>query len=452
MALPPQKRFELITRGLEEVIGGEALLKLIEDNERPPRAYWGTAPTGRPHVGYLVPLTKLADFLRAGVTVKVLIADIHAFLDNLKAPFELVKFRAQYYERLLVTVLQAIGVPTKQLHFVLGSSYQLRADYNMDNYRLTAMVTEHDAKKAGAEVVKQVASPLISGLLYPGLQALDEQYLDVDFQFGGVDQRKIFMFAEQYLPKLGYQKRAHLMNAMVPGMNGSKMSSSDVNSKIDFLDSPADIKRKVMGAYCMEGEVEDNGVLAFVGSVLLPISRLRTESVEMGDAPSVGVRESFVHADAPKGTLFSIARPEKYGGPLHYSSHDDLVRDFTERKLHPADLKKGVIDALTKLLEPVQKMYQSDTEFQKIKAQAYPEDEPKQKKKKPQGITNPRIAACVLKSEGGTAETEEEAKANAAKFGLEYRGAKGKKKNVASDAQQAPSQAAEAVQELKIDG
>jgi len=28
----------------------------------------------------------------------------------------------------------------------------------------------------------------MSSLLYPGLQALDEQYLDVDFQFGGVDQ------------------------------------------------------------------------------------------------------------------------------------------------------------------------------------------------------------------------------------------------------------------------
>lgn len=32
------------------------------------------------------------------------------------------------------------------------------------------MVTEHDAKKAGAEVVKQVEHPLLSGLLYPGLQ------------------------------------------------------------------------------------------------------------------------------------------------------------------------------------------------------------------------------------------------------------------------------------------
>lgn len=59
------------------------------------------------------------------------------------------------------------------------------------------MTTEHDAKKAGAEVVKQVDSPLLSGLVYPLLQALDEEYLQVDAQFGGVDQRKIFTFAEK---------------------------------------------------------------------------------------------------------------------------------------------------------------------------------------------------------------------------------------------------------------
>ena len=53
-----------------------------------------------------------------------------------------------------------------------------------------------------------------SGMLYPGLQALDEEYLHCDAQFGGVDQRKIFTFAEKYLPKLGYKQRAHLMNPM----------------------------------------------------------------------------------------------------------------------------------------------------------------------------------------------------------------------------------------------
>lgn len=75
-ALSPQKRYELITRGIEEVIGGDAMMQILEAGERPLKCYWGTAPTGRPHVGYLVPLTKLADYLRAGVMVKVLIAGI----------------------------------------------------------------------------------------------------------------------------------------------------------------------------------------------------------------------------------------------------------------------------------------------------------------------------------------------------------------------------------------
>lgn len=51
-------------------------------------------------------------------------------------------------------------------------------------------------------------------LICVGLQALDEEYLKVDAQFGGVDQRKIFTYADKYLPQLGYAKRAHLMNPM----------------------------------------------------------------------------------------------------------------------------------------------------------------------------------------------------------------------------------------------
>lgn len=72
--LSAQERFELITRDLQEVLGGDAIKAILDKDERPVRMYWGTAPTGRPHIGYLVPLTKVADFLRAGVEVKVLLA------------------------------------------------------------------------------------------------------------------------------------------------------------------------------------------------------------------------------------------------------------------------------------------------------------------------------------------------------------------------------------------
>lgn len=156
----------------------------------------------------------------------------------MKAPWDLLRLRTQYYEEVIKGMLESIGVDLTKLRFVRGSDYQLKQDYTLDVYRLSSIVSEHDARKvraapaagrdrpittaspppqAGAEVVKQVASPMLSGLLYPGLQALDEEYLGVDAQFGGVDQRKIFTFAEKYLPRLGYRKRVHLMNPMVPG-------------------------------------------------------------------------------------------------------------------------------------------------------------------------------------------------------------------------------------------
>ena len=37
--------------------------------ERDVRIYWGTATTGKPHVAYFVPMSKIADFLKAGCEV-----------------------------------------------------------------------------------------------------------------------------------------------------------------------------------------------------------------------------------------------------------------------------------------------------------------------------------------------------------------------------------------------
>ena len=191
-------------------------------------------------------------------------------------------------------------------------------------------------------------------------------------------QRKIFTFAEATLPKLGYKKRAHLMNAMVPGLAGSKMSSSDPNSKIDFLDPPNVVKKKIKNAFCEEGNVTENGVLSFV-KVLISISRLRMENLAAGDASG---KQPFVADGAPSGTIFSIARPDKYGGPLHYSSFEEMQTDFAEQKLHPGDLKLGVIDAINSLLGPVRKAFEDSPEFQQAALNAYPPDVPPKDPKK----------------------------------------------------------------------
>ena len=41
------------------------------------------------------------------------------------------------------------------------------------------------------------------------------------------------------------------------------MSSSEEESKIDLLDSAADVKKKLKKAFCEPGNITDNGVLSF---------------------------------------------------------------------------------------------------------------------------------------------------------------------------------------------
>lgn len=67
--LTVEQKSNLITRNLQEVLGAEKLLSVL--NERDVKIYWGTATTGKPHVAYFVPMSKVADFLRAGCEVSL---------------------------------------------------------------------------------------------------------------------------------------------------------------------------------------------------------------------------------------------------------------------------------------------------------------------------------------------------------------------------------------------
>ena len=83
--------------------------------ERDARIYWGTATTGKPHLAYFVPMSKISDFLRAGCEVTILLADLHAYLDNMKAPWELLKLRTEYYKEIIQVhgrCVWAAAIPT----------------------------------------------------------------------------------------------------------------------------------------------------------------------------------------------------------------------------------------------------------------------------------------------------------------------------------------------------
>ncbi|MBN2127343.1 MAG: tyrosine--tRNA ligase [Candidatus Diapherotrites archaeon] len=339
------ERFDLIKRNTQEIVSESELMNLLNE-KKVPSAYIGLATTGRVHIGYFIPFMKVKDFIKAGFKFKVLLADLHAHLDDRKTPFELLDLRVEYYKKVITALLESIGADVNKVEFVKGTDFQLQKEYTLDMYRMAAINTLEKCRKAASEVVRFGETPKLSGFLYPILQALDEQYLDVDVQFGGIDQRKILMFARENHPKLGYKPRIAVMTPILPGLTGSKMSSSDKKSKIDLIDSAEEVKKKISSAFCPEKELNENGVMAFMQNVLMVLIE-------------------------DKGKKFVVERPEKFGGNVSYSNYSELEKDFLEGKLHPMDLKNAVARELNLLLEPIRKKMQSE---EKLLKQAFPEE------------------------------------------------------------------------------
>ena len=150
VATSVDEKLSLICRNLDEVMGGDAAVARMRAvlQERDLRIYWGTATTGAPHIAYFVPMSKLADFLRAGCHVTILFADLHAFLDNLKAPWERLQHRTSYYEEVIKGMLESIGVPLDRLNFVRGTSYQLSREYTLDMYKLSTVSAQQPQHSA----------------------------------------------------------------------------------------------------------------------------------------------------------------------------------------------------------------------------------------------------------------------------------------------------------------
>jgi tyrosyl-tRNA synthetase len=326
-------QFDLISRNLEEIINEEQIREILNRDGKL-KVYWGTATTGKPHVGYLVPMFKISDFLKAGCEVTILLADLHAYLDNMKSDWKLLDKRVQYYEMILRLMLDIAGVDQSKLKFVRGTSFQLARDYTLDMYKMSALLTTSHTEKAGAEVVKQTHDPLMSSLLYPILQALDEEYLDVNVQFGGVDQRKIFMFARTHLPRIGYKPRSYLMNPLVPGLGKpvdgkpAKMSSSLPLSKLDFDDSNEKIKDKLKGAFSVDGVVENNGILALAKYVVFRICENQMRP-------------------------FLVRRAQEHGGDISFDDYEALETAFTSGELASLDLKNAIAVEMIEVISAI---------------------------------------------------------------------------------------------------
>lgn len=90
------------------------------------------------------------------------------------------------------------------------------------------------------------------------------------------------------------------------------MSASDPDSKIDILDTPEAVKKKLRKAFAVPKETEGNGIVSFVEYVLLPISGL---------------------VDPEGKERFVVERREDEGPALVYENIKDLKADYEADKV-----------------------------------------------------------------------------------------------------------------------
>jgi len=330
-----KQRFELIKRNTQEIVD-ESELKSLLTKKKTPTAYLGYAVTSLLHVGHLVPLVKMADFLKAGFKFTFLTADIHGYLDNYKAGWGLVDARAKVYEDLVKASIKSIGVDTKNLKFAKGSKHQYSRQYIEDLFILSGKVSLARARRAASEVVKFGEKPRLSGFIYPLMQTLDTKYLRAEVVFGGIDQRSIYMFSREVLPEIGGSKPicvfTPLISSLAGGKTGEKMSASVSSSKISLIDSEKDVKRKVSTAFCPAKQISGNPILELLRFAVFPILK-------------------------NKKRKFIVSRPTKYGGDVKFNNYAELEKAYKSGKLHPADLKAALASELNKILAPIRRTF-----------------------------------------------------------------------------------------------
>ncbi len=350
---------EMITRNLDEVLTREDLERLISTGT-PLRHYIGFEISGLIHLGSLVCLAKVRDFVEAGVHCTIFLADWHTWInDKLGGDTETIRRVAGgYFQEGFKAAFRAVGGDPEQLHFVLGSDLY----HHNDQYWSTLIDVSKNTTLARMQRSitilgrKEGESVDFAKLIYPPMQVADIFMMGINIAHAGADQRKAHVIARDVASKLkvtplrdatGAQiKPVCVHHPLLLGLKkpavwpppesdlgdfwaSMKMSKSDRNSALFIHDTPDEIRTKVRKAFCPPDSVTFNPMLDWVRKLAFP-----------------------------RDGEFRIARSEAHGGDLHFASPDEVDEAFRSGALHPADLKNGVAEWLVAALEPARQTFE----------------------------------------------------------------------------------------------
>jgi len=341
------EKFNLIVKSpTEEIVTKDELLDLLKTNSNP-KHYIGFEISGFLHLGSLISTGfKINDFMKAGVNCTVFLADWHTLInEKLGGDWDTISKVSKYYADAFKLVCPGIKI-------VLGSElYDSKKEYWFEFVKFTKHMSLARTMRTLTIMGRSENEEKIdlAKLLYPPMQAVDIHSLDLDIVHAGMDQRKIHMLVREIFPKMKWKIPIAVHQKLLPGLSEpgdskdgdelTKMSKSDPNSGVFIHDSDDEIKLKIKKAWCEEGNTENNPLLEITKNVIFH---------EFNE--------------------ISVERSEKFGGNVTYTDSSQMELDFSQKKLHPSDLKQTVSNYLIKIISPIrEKLTINDELLESIK-------------------------------------------------------------------------------------
>ncbi|KAK2634799.1 hypothetical protein Ddye_029591 [Dipteronia dyeriana] len=344
--MTPEERFRIVRSVGEECIQEDELLNLLTKKPQP-ICYDGFEPSGRMHIAQGVMKTiNVNKMISAGCKVKIWVADWFAQLNN-KMGGDLRKI--QTVGRYLIEIWKAAGMDLNGVEFIWSSEeinsraseyWPLVMDIARRNklpriMRCVQIMGRNDQEELSA-----------ASIFYPCMQCADIFFLKADICQLGMDQRKVNVLAREYCDDIKRKNKPIILSHhMLPGLQQGqeKMSKSDPSSSIFMEDEEADVNLKIKKAYCPPKIVQGNPCLEYIKFIIFPWFN-----------------------------EFKVERSAANGGDKTYTSHEELIADYAEEKLHPSDLKPALSKALNKILQVFSYLYEFFRDQLLDIAQPYP--------------------------------------------------------------------------------
>ena len=242
---------EFLTRGMAEVIVREDLAASLRAGDRQLRIKQGFDPTHpNLHLGHAVPLRKLRKLAQWGHEIVLIVGD---WTTQIGDPTDKDETRpTMSHEK----VMKNAETYIEQFHLIVpreGTRVVLQSEwYNKFGLkdvidlasRFTAqqMLAREEFRK---RLEKKTAIP-IKDLLYPLLQAYDSVAIQSDVEVGGTDQLFNILAGRELQEQLGQRPQNLLINHLLEGLDGEKMSKSKPKTGIWLTDPPNEVFGKVM--------------------------------------------------------------------------------------------------------------------------------------------------------------------------------------------------------------